>query len=85
MGARQADGEIGLGVTESRNASKYMQSQAAIGASARWQAWGVEIYYRDKLYRGISVEPDLQFVENPGYLVNASNSLIAGVRLDVNF
>ena len=76
------DSEIGVGFAQAHNADKYVQSQSGV---ADRNEYSMELYYRDKLYRGISVQPDLQYVVNPGTDTVTKNATIVGVRFDINF
>lgn len=76
------DGEIGLGISQSHNADKYLQSK---GGAADRNEYGFELYYRDKIVSGISVQPDLQYIINPGTDKTTKDATVVGVRLDINF
>jgi porin len=76
------DGEIGIGFAQAHNTDKYRQSK---GGEARRSEYSTEIYYRDKIYRGISIQPDLQYVINPATDTATKNATIIGIRFDVNF
>ena len=75
------DSEIGLAFTESHNGDKYIQ---AVGSADRAES-GVELYYRDVIYPGISVQPDLQYIVNPGTDPAVKNATVVGMRVDINF
>lgn len=76
------DGEIGLGIAQAHNSSKYMRS---VSGNANSNEYGLELYYRDSITNGISVQPDLQYVINPSTNPTLKNATIIGLRLDVNF
>jgi len=76
------DSEIGLALSQAHNDDKYIQSVS--GVSDR-NEYAVELYYRDKLINGISVQPDLQYVMNPGTNPAVSDAAIIGIRFDINF
>ena len=75
------DGELGLGFTESHNSDKYIQ---AVGAANRAES-SVELYYRDAIYNGITLQPDIQYIVNPGTDPAVKNATIIGMRMDINF
>ena len=79
------DSEVGLGLTQSHNADKYMRSVAAAGNSTDRNEYSLNLYYRDKIYSGISVEPNLQYIINPGTDPAVRNATILGLRFDINF
>lgn len=76
------DAELGLGVAQAHNSDKYMTSMA--GAADRRET-SYELYYRDTLMRGVSVQPDLQYIVNPGMDQAFDDVLVAGIRVDVSF
>lgn len=79
------DSEIGLGFTQSYNGDKYINSLAAAGTRADRNEYGVDVYYRDTLFQGISVQPSYQYVMNPGSDPTIRNASVFGVRFDINF
>lgn len=79
------DSEIGFGFTQSHNGDKYMRSVVAAGSSADHDEYGINLYYRDTLYSGIRIEPNVQYIINPGTDPQLGNATVIGVRLDINF
>lgn len=78
----RGDGELGLTLTQTHNSDKYMQ---LVGSNYKRNEYALEFYYRDKIYRGVSVQPDVQYVINPSTNPTLKNATIVGIRLDVNF
>ena len=76
------DSEIGAGLSQSHNGDTYMDS---VGGAADRNEYGLEVYYRDKLEKGITVQPDFQYIINPGMDQGTDNTTILGVRFDINF
>ena len=81
----RGDGELGLTLTQSHNSDKYMQLVNSRGGHYKLNEYALEFYYRDKIYRGVSVQPDVQYVINPSTNPTLKNATIVGVRFDVNF
>jgi porin len=79
------DGEIGLGFTHSHNGSKYVRSVIAASGTTDRNEYGIELYYRDKLYAGVSIQPELQYIINPGTNPEVDNATIGGIRFGINF
>ena len=79
------DSEIGAGFTQSHNGDKYVQSVVASGGRADRSEYGLTFYYRDKLCNGISVEPNVEYIINPGSNPAVGDATVLGVRFDVNF
>ncbi len=82
---KRVDSEIGLGFTQSHISDKYIHAQQIAGDTSEHNEYGVELYYRDRVYPGIAVQPDLQYIINPGATPQADNALELSLRLDVNF
>ena len=76
------DGEIALGFSQAHNSDKYMQS---VSGAAERNEYGFELYYRDKLMKGVSIQPDLQYIINPGTNPAVKDATVVGIRLDINF
>lgn len=76
------DSEIGLGLSQAHNADKYITSVA--GASDR-NEYSYELYYRDTIAHGVSVQPDLQYIVNPGTDQVTEHATVVGMRLNVSF
>lgn len=70
--------ELGFGISESHNDSKYVQSVLNANGETRRNEFGLEAYYRDVVYPGVSVEPDLQYIVNPGTTPSIKNAFAAG-------
>ena len=45
----------------------------------------LEVTYRAVINRKFAIQPDLQFVFNPGADSTRKNSLVAGLRLEISF
>lgn len=79
------DSEIGIGLTQTFNADKYRESTLAGGQFAEHSEYVLDVYYRDKLMPGLSVQPDFQYFKNPGSISGVKDAMIYGLRLDFNF
>jgi porin len=76
------EGELGLGVSRAHNGDAYITSVA--GVSERNET-SFELYYRDVLCRGVTLQPDMQYVVNPGTDTVTDDAFIVGARLGVSF
>ena len=76
------DAQVGLGVSTMHNGDNYMNSVA--GAADRNETI-YELYYKDKVARGISIQPDVTYVVNPGTDQVTKDALVVGARLGVSF
>jgi len=80
--AARPDGEIGAGLSQSHNSNKFMES---MGGVADRNEYSLELYYRDQIMRGVALQPDIQYVINPGTDRVTKNATILGARIDINF
>lgn len=76
------DSEIGLGVSTMHNGDNYMNSVA--GAADRNETI-YELYYKDTVVSGVTIQPDLVYVVNPGTDQVTKNALVVGARVGVSF
>ncbi len=75
------EGEFGLGVSQARNSNPFMDVTA--GADRVETAY--EFYYRDHIMPGVSLQPDVQYVVNPGTDPTLDNATVLGLRMEVAF
>lgn len=75
------DSEIGLGVARAENGDKYM---ASVSDAADRNEYSLEFYYRDTVYNGITLQPDIQYVVNPGMEPDRKNATVVGLRADIH-
>lgn len=72
--------ELGLGVAAARNGDPWVRSRTARGLpSDRWEV-ALELTYLLQLPGGASLQPDLQWIVNPGMDPEVANALILGLR-----
>ena len=81
----RADGEFGLGVSQSHDSGKYIDSVKLAGGDSEPNEIGFELYYKDTIYRGVTVQPDIQYIVNPGTTPDVDNALAIGLRIGVQF
>jgi porin len=74
--------EIGIGIAQAHAGSKYIRSVAGV---ADKDEYSMELYYRDTVYRGVRLQPDVQYIVNPGIDTVTRNSTVIGIRTDINF
>jgi porin len=81
----RSDGQFGLGVSQAHNSDKYKQAQLAAATPAESSETIYELYYLDKIYRGVTVQPSVQYVVNPGTNQTTDDAAVLGMRLGVSF
>ena len=77
------DEAIGLGVTVAENGRPFRRAQAALGAPVEKRETALELTYRAQLTPWLAVQPDVQYVINPGADPALKNALVAGLRFEV--
>ncbi len=82
---KRPDGEIGIGISEAHNSRQYMSAQETAGTPAEHAETSFELYYRDAVAQGITVQPDVQYIVNPGTDPTLDNALVIGARFGVSF
>ncbi len=76
----RGDDAIGVSVAHARFGVPYRATQSAsIDAETTW-----EVTYHYAVRKGLSLEPDLQYVVNPGGDLSVANAVVAGVRIRVD-
>jgi len=45
----------------------------------------LEAMYIARVYRGVSIEPDIQYIIRPGGTGNIPNALVIGAQVGINF
>lgn len=73
----RGDDSVGFSVAHARFGAPYRTTQTTlIDAETTWEAT-----YHYAVTKGVSLEPDLQYVVNPGGDLSVPNAVVAGVRL----
>ena len=72
--------EIGFGVALAHNSDEYKASTSPSDTVET----SYELYYRDTVYNGITVQPDVQYIVNPGTDPTIDNATLVGLRVDFN-
>jgi len=73
--------EIGIGFTNAENSDDYK----AANPTADNRESSFNAYYRDELIPGVMVQPEYQYIVNPGSVVTTKTTSVAGVRVEMNF
>jgi len=77
------DEALGLGVTSVQTGGPYRRTQAALGARVGRHETTVELTYRAQVTPWLAVQPDVQYVINPGADPALKDALVAGLRFEV--
>jgi carbohydrate-selective porin OprB len=76
----RAEGQFGIGFTQAHNSDKYMTTSPTSDRNE----YGFELYYRDTVANGIVLQPDFQYIINPGSTAGVDNATILGLRTDIS-
>jgi porin len=74
-------GQLGLGVEGAHASSKYRNSVGTADASTT----AFELAYNDNLTPWLAVQPDVQYIVNPGVDPMLKNALVVGARFTAKF
>ncbi|MEP7087750.1 MAG: carbohydrate porin [Gemmatimonadota bacterium] len=78
--ARRSQDQIGLAVAAARNGSHFERAELALGALAPSEST-IELTYLAQLTGWLALQPDVQYVINPGGKSPARNALALGFRI----
>lgn len=77
------DSALSFGVNQGVLSDGYRQNQIDLGAPMDDNELQFEITYSDKIGSHLTIQPDLQWVRNPGGDRSIDDTIVAGVRFSV--
>jgi porin len=77
---RSRNGELGLAIAHARRGDPAQRATLADGGPTDRAETTTELTYARRLIPGVTIQPDLQYVINPGWLPRRGDALVAGVR-----
>lgn len=83
--AEWEDDILGLAFHGVHNGDAFMSAQAAAGTPTDDAEWGVELTYRKKITPWFALQPDIQYVVNPGTSPDVDNAWVFGLRSEIVF
>ena len=81
--AGRPDDSLAIGWIHSRLASKWRSAQRAAGTATASSEEAFEITWRIALTPWLALQPDVQYIRNPGGTSAASNARLIGARLEL--
>jgi porin len=78
--AGRADDQAGVAIAIANNSSDFID---ATGSEDRETIW--ELTYRSQISEWFAVQPDIQYVQNPGSDPNIRDALVLGTRFEISF
>jgi porin len=79
------DDQTGIGVEAALNGNHFMRSQRETGQPVEKTEISFEFTHSIYVNRNFIVQPDVQYILNPGTVPGRNNALVLGARLEVNF
>lgn len=77
----QLENSLGIAIASARNGRAYRNLQASVGEPATSRETTVELTWQVKVNEWLVVQPDIQYVINPGTSAGVADALVPGVRL----
>lgn len=83
--ASRPDDQIGVAVASAGAGAPYRLwlGQAGSGARSRETAW--ELTYRMPIGRRLTLQPDIQYVQNPAASANVASAFVMGLRFELSY
>jgi porin len=78
-------GKLGFGISQAGLTDKFRDASATAGKPLDSQEFGIELTYRDDVFPGVALQPNVQYFINPGADPALSNVLVVGLRLELSF
>lgn len=83
--AARSEDQFGIAVSRAQFGAPYRAAMAAAGTPATRSEMGIELSYRAVLAPWLSIQPDLQYIINPGGVSGVRDALIFGLRTQAAF
>ncbi|WP_332771043.1 carbohydrate porin [Phenylobacterium sp.] len=77
------DEALGVAFTTAQTSRPYRRARAALGAPVDKHETAVELTYRAQVTPWLAVQPDVQYVINPGADPALKNALVVGLRFEM--
>lgn len=79
------DDVLGLALANVRNGTPFRKAQALAGAPVGKSETNLELTYRAELTPWLTIQPDAQYVINPGADPGLKNAFVIGLRFEIGF
>lgn len=84
MSAEGAE-QLGLAVGNVTNGRDFRRAQAALGSTFESHETAIELTYRVQLLPWLAVQPDLQYIVDPGTAPELDNAWLVGLRFQLSW
>lgn len=79
------DSQLGFGVAGAHSSSKYRDASLVGGTRLDVAETALELTYRDSITPWMAIQPDVQYIINPGTDKTLNNATVIGTRLEISF
>lgn len=79
------DDKLGIAVTRVTPGSEYIEQMKKSGTSLAADETAYELSYRIELASGLALQPDLQYISNPGLSETNNFAIDGAIRIELNF
>ena len=78
--------QIGLAMAAAHNSDKFKKAMSK-GGKSLYDSWEIalELSYRAEIIDWCSIQPDLQYIINPGFNSALKNAVSLGIRMEICF
>lgn len=73
--------QLGFGIASARNSTSFRRAQGQLGSTPLNRETAFELTYRAQLTPFLSLQPDIQYIVNPGTDANIRDALAIGMRI----
>ena len=85
LGANRPEDAIGVAVATAFAGDEYRQAQAAADAPADSRETALELTYRAPINAWLTLQPDIQYIINPGTDPSLDNAFVIALRFELGF
>lgn len=79
------DDQFGIAFAKAYAGNKHKQAMSDAATPCENYEAALELTYRAQITPWLAIQPDIQFIMNPGFDPNIKNSLVAGSRVEISF
>lgn len=77
--------QFGIAIAKAYAGSKHKQAMSDAATPCENFEAALELTYRAQITPWLAIQPDIQFIMNPGFDPNIKNSWVAGSRIEISF
>lgn len=85
LAGRDREEQLGLAIGNITNGGKFRRAQAALGATVERHETAIELTYRVQYLPWLTLQPDVQYIINPGTDPALKNALVIGLRFELSW